>query len=105
MLPAQDVRPEPLEQRRKRLAGRLLSEALRITVDGGRFRHACWMNFETIVSKRIGSRYVSGRTRAWRKTKNLNLEWANLMIANSEVDRLLAELGMHPSLEGELRET
>jgi hypothetical protein len=26
------------------------------------------------------------------------------MIANSELDRLLAELGMHPLLEGELRE-
>jgi hypothetical protein len=25
---------------------------------------------EGIVSKRIGSRYVSGRTRAWLKTKN-----------------------------------
>jgi hypothetical protein len=25
------------------------------------------------VSKRIGSRYVSGRTRAWLKTKNLKL--------------------------------
>src|SRR6476620_7753316 len=28
------------------------------------FRHACWMDLEGIVSKRIGSRYVSGRTRA-----------------------------------------
>ena len=34
------------------------------------FRHACWMDLEGIVSKRIGSRYVSGRTRAWLKTKN-----------------------------------
>jgi len=38
-----------------------LSEAL--TGDGAKiFRHACWMNLEGIVSKRIGSRYVSGRT-------------------------------------------
>src|SRR6478672_934628 len=31
------------------------------------FRHACWMALEGIVSKRIGSRYVSGQTRAWLK--------------------------------------
>jgi ATP-dependent DNA ligase len=42
-----------------------------ITGDGAAiFRHACWMDLEGIVSKRIGSRYVSGRTRAWLKTKN-----------------------------------
>ena len=81
----QDVRPEPLEERRKRLAkllsrsnkalrdGIQLSEA--ITGDGATiFRHACWMDLEGIVSKRIGSRYVSGRTRAWLKTKNPNFE-------------------------------
>ena len=81
----QDVRPEPLEERRKRLAkllsrsnkalrdGIQLSEA--ITGDGAAiFRHACWMDLEGIVSKRIGSRYVSGRTRAWLKTKNPNFE-------------------------------
>jgi bifunctional non-homologous end joining protein LigD len=81
----QDVRPEPLEERRKRLSkllsrrnmamrdGIQLSEA--ITGDGGRiFRHACDMGLEGIVSKRIGSRYVSGRTRAWLKTKNPNFE-------------------------------
>jgi bifunctional non-homologous end joining protein LigD len=46
-----------------------LSEA--ITGDGGRiFRHACDMGLEGIVSKRIASRYVSGRARAWLKTKN-----------------------------------
>jgi ATP-dependent DNA ligase len=28
------------------------------------------MGVEGIVSKRIGSRYVSGRTRAWLKIKN-----------------------------------
>ena len=78
----QDVRPEPLEERRKRLA-RLLSrsnKALRdgiqlseaITGDGATiFRHACWMDLEGIVSKRIGSRYVSGRTRAWLKTRRV----------------------------------
>jgi len=72
----QDVRPQPLEERRNRLA-RLLSrsnKALRdgiqlseaITGDGATiFRHACRMDLEGIVSKRAGSRYVSGRTRAW----------------------------------------
>ena len=73
----QDVRPEPLEERRKRLAklpsrsnkamreGIQLTEAM--TGDGPAiFRHACWMDLEGIVSKRIGSGYVSGRTRAWR---------------------------------------
>ena len=39
-----------------------------ITGDGAAiFRHACWMDLEGIVSKRIGSRYVSDRTRAWLK--------------------------------------
>ena len=82
----QDVRPEPLEERRKRLAKRLsrktkamhdgiqISET--ITGDGAAiFRHACGMDLEGIVSKRIGSRYVSGRTRAWLKTKNPNYKW------------------------------
>jgi len=81
----QDVCPEPLEERRKRLA-KLLSrktKAMRdgiqvseaITGDGAAiFRHACWMDLEGIVSKRIGSRYVSSRTRAWLKTKNPNFE-------------------------------
>jgi bifunctional non-homologous end joining protein LigD len=77
----QDIRPEPLEERRTRLArplsrktkamrdGIQISEA--ITGDGGRiFRHACGLGLEGIVSKRTGSRYVSGRTRAWLKTKN-----------------------------------
>jgi bifunctional non-homologous end joining protein LigD len=79
----QDMRPEALEERRKRL-WRLLSrktKAIRdgiqrseaITGDGTAiFRHACAMGLEGIVSKRIGSRYVSGRTRAWLKTKNPN---------------------------------
>jgi len=63
----QDVRPGPLEERRKLLA-KLLSrktKAMRdgiqlsqaITGDGAViFRHACLMDLEVIVSKRIGSR-------------------------------------------------
>jgi ATP-dependent DNA ligase len=34
------------------------------------YARACGMDLEGIVSKRIGSRYVSGRTRAWLNTKN-----------------------------------
>ena len=34
------------------------------------FRHACAMGLEGIVSKRLGSRYVSGRSRDWLKFKN-----------------------------------
>jgi bifunctional non-homologous end joining protein LigD len=34
------------------------------------YRHACKMGLEGIVSKRLGSRYVSGRTRDWLKMKN-----------------------------------
>jgi hypothetical protein len=69
----QDVRPEPLETRRKRLARLLRAKAVREGVqlsealagDGAvcsatRARGG----FEGIVSKRIGSRNVSGRTRA-----------------------------------------
>ena len=34
------------------------------------FEHACKLGCEGIVSKRIGSRYVSGRTDNWIKVKN-----------------------------------
>ena len=75
----------PLEARRNRLE-KLLSrskKAMRdgiqrseaITGDGAAiFRHACGMDLEGIVSKRTGSRYVSGRTRAWLKTKNASVQ-------------------------------
>ena len=33
------------------------------------WRHVCNMGLEGIVSKRRGSRYFSGKTDAWRKTK------------------------------------
>ena len=67
----QDVCPEPLEERRKRLAkllsrktkamrdGIQLSEA--ITGDGAAiFRHACGLGLEGIVSKRIGLSIPAG---------------------------------------------
>jgi len=34
------------------------------------FRHACKLGFEAIVSKRLGSPYISGRSRHWIKSKN-----------------------------------
>jgi bifunctional non-homologous end joining protein LigD len=34
------------------------------------FAHACKMGLEGIVSKRLGSRYRSGRTSDWLKFKN-----------------------------------
>jgi bifunctional non-homologous end joining protein LigD len=34
------------------------------------FRQACAMSLEGIVSKRLGSRYRSGRTKDWLKFKN-----------------------------------
>ena len=81
----EDIRPLPIEERRRRLArllkpksarvaaavsdGIQLSEALFAKGDA-MFREACRMGLEGIISKRLGSRYVSGRTRAWLKTKN-----------------------------------
>lgn len=34
------------------------------------FRHACKLGFEDIMSKRLASPYVSGRSRHWIKSKN-----------------------------------
>jgi bifunctional non-homologous end joining protein LigD len=34
------------------------------------FRHACKLGLEGIVSKRLGSRYRSGRSKDWLKFKN-----------------------------------
>lgn len=84
-LDGRDLRSEPLERRRERLQ-RLLkpprSKQAQATASGiqlsepitGRpdaiFRHACSMGLEGIVSKRTDSRYVSGRTSSWLKTRN-----------------------------------
>jgi bifunctional non-homologous end joining protein LigD len=83
-LDGQDMRPEALEERRKRL-GKLLSrsnKAMRdgvqlsdaLTGDGGAmFRDACGLG-RRIISKGIGSRYVSGRTRAWLQGRTPRFE-------------------------------
>jgi bifunctional non-homologous end joining protein LigD len=34
------------------------------------FKQACKLGLESIVSKRLGSPYVSGRSRHWIKNKN-----------------------------------
>jgi bifunctional non-homologous end joining protein LigD len=76
-LNGRDLRREPIELRKAALA-RLLKKAQvglqfneHITVPGDIvLRHACKLGLEGIVSKRLGSRYVSGRSRTWLKFKN-----------------------------------
>jgi bifunctional non-homologous end joining protein LigD len=68
----------PIEQRKAELM-RLLAPTrpgLRLNdwlddVDGATiFQHACKLGLEGIVSKRKGSRYRSGRSEDWLKSKN-----------------------------------
>jgi bifunctional non-homologous end joining protein LigD len=76
-LDGQDLRREPLETRKATLASLLrgsrsglrLNEHLTHPGDVV-FRHACKMGLEGIVSKRLGSRYRSGRSTDWLKFKN-----------------------------------
>ena len=76
-LDGNDLRREPLEVRKETLAS-----LLRGSLPGVQFNqhlahrgdvvfaHACKMGLEGIVSKRLGSRYRSGRTSDWLKFKN-----------------------------------
>jgi ATP-dependent DNA ligase len=76
-LSGEDLRRSSLEERKHALAKLLrnggwalhfndhIDEAGDIV-----FRHACKLGFEGIVSKRLGSPYVSGRSRHWIKSKN-----------------------------------
>ena len=76
-LDGEDLRREPLETRKATLASLLrggppglrLNEHLSHPGDVV-FRHACKMGLEGIVSKRLGSRYRSGRSPDWLKFKN-----------------------------------
>ena len=76
-LDGQDLRREPLETRKATLAS-LLRRSLpglrlnkHLVHDGESvFQHACKMGLEGIVSKRLGSRYRSGRSKDWLKFKN-----------------------------------
>jgi bifunctional non-homologous end joining protein LigD len=78
-LDKQDMRHNPLETRKASLE-RLLSRAApgiafnqHITGDGTIiFQHACRLGLEGIVSKRKDSRYISGRSLHWIKSKNPN---------------------------------
>ena len=104
----QDLRLEPLEERRKRLA-KLLSrknKSMRngiqpseaITGDGAAIiQHACWMDLEGIVSKRIGSRYVSGRTRAWLKTNTRTPSGIERVLSGAEFKRIRRDYEAPPS--------
>jgi bifunctional non-homologous end joining protein LigD len=72
-----DLRREPLEVRKATLASVVAKAAPgvrlneHIEADGPTvFLHVCKMNLEGIVSKRKGSRYTSGRSSDWLKSKN-----------------------------------
>ena len=72
-----DLRREPLEVRKATLASLLrgYQPGIRFNQHIAHagdivFKHACILGCEGIVSKRLGSRYHSGRTRDWLKFKN-----------------------------------
>jgi bifunctional non-homologous end joining protein LigD len=74
-----DLRREPIEVRKSTLDSLLrarhpgLQFNQHLTHPGDIvFRHACAMGLEGIVSKRLGSRYRSGRSKDWLKFKNPN---------------------------------
>ena len=61
-----DTCEHPSQGQARRTPKRTPRARLRLTV----FQHACKMGLEGIVSKRLGSRYRSGRTPDWLKFKN-----------------------------------
>jgi bifunctional non-homologous end joining protein LigD len=67
----EDVRREPIEERKAELA-----KLLRRPPDGIAlnviYRHACGLGCEGIVSKRLGSPYRGGRFAHWVKVKTPN---------------------------------
>ena len=73
-----DLRRDPIEVRKATLASILrkarhgvrLNEHLEHDSGAMVFQHACKMGLEGIVSKRLGSRYRSGRSPDWLKFKN-----------------------------------
>jgi len=76
-LEGRDLRREPIEIRKRQLV--TLLRAARVGLQLNEhisepgdvvFRHACKMGLEGIVSKRLGSRYRSGRSPDWLKMKN-----------------------------------
>ena len=79
-LNGEDFRQRPIEERRAALSplvagvhGLLFSDA--IVAEGALvFAKACELGLEGIVSKRAGSRYSSGNSRQWLKSKNPGFE-------------------------------
>src|SRR5215211_4556377 len=77
-LNGKDLRRQPIEERKSVLAKLLRGAKLGLQLNehlaepGDVVRHACRLGLEGIVSKRLGSRYVSGRSRDWLKFKNPN---------------------------------
>jgi ATP-dependent DNA ligase len=72
-----DLRREPLEVRKETLASLLRGSLPGVQFNPHLahrgdvvFEHVCKMGLEGIVSKRLGSRYRSGRTSDWLKFKN-----------------------------------
>ena len=68
---------EPIEVRkhaltrllRKDRAGLLISQLIEAPADVA-FQHICQLGFEGIVSKKLGSKYQSGRSSLWLKSIN-----------------------------------
>ena len=78
-LDGRDLRRQPIENRKAPLTKLLrgTKPGLQLNEHIGEpgdivFRHACKLGLEGILSKRIGSRYRSGRSRDWIKLKNPN---------------------------------
>ena len=76
-LDGEDLRAQPLGERKLRLARLLKRAPLGIVLNdytdelgAAVFRHACKMGLEGIVSKRLTAPYRSGRSSDWIKTKN-----------------------------------
>ena len=73
----EDIRREPIEDRKRKLAGllRLPHDGIALNEHfGGEgvmiYKHACALGCEGIVSKRLGSSYRAGRSSHWLKIKN-----------------------------------
>ncbi len=72
-----DICQEPIEERKRRLAGllRLPHDGIALNEHFGRdgaivYKHACALGCEGTVSKRLGSPYRAGRSDHWLKIKN-----------------------------------
>ena len=69
----EDIRREPIEDRKRRLSGLLwlphdgiaLNEAFSAAKGAVIYKHACALGCEGVVSKRLGSPYRAGRSTYW----------------------------------------